>query len=152
MPTCPDFAAAFQKNMAALGLPAPANLFGTVQTATANAAAMLNAFKSVGAGATMAEIIGATTGLEVLSVIGGITAAFYIGAVIGSLVVAANASMVCTDSTSVTWSIHQWARQNGISIPAAMYAFLRRHPEIILDRPGRITYALHASRATKVAA
>ncbi|AMV47269.1 hypothetical protein [Paraburkholderia caribensis] len=54
---CPDFAA-FQKNMAALGLPAPKSLFETVQTATANVAAMLDGFKSVGTRATMSEIIG----------------------------------------------------------------------------------------------
>lgn len=152
MPTCPDFASAFQKNMAALGLPAPSSLFGTAQTATANLAAMLNAIKSVGTSATMAEIIGATTGLELLSVIGGITAAFYVGAVIGSLVVAADAAMVCTDASNTAWNVNRWATQNGIAIPSSMYTFLRRHPEVIMDRPGRVIYALHAARTARVAA
>jgi hypothetical protein len=152
MPTCPDFASAFQKNMAALGLPAPSSPFGTVQTATANLAAMLNAFKSVGTGATMGEIIGATTGLEVLSVVGGITASFYIGAVIGSLIVAADTAMVCTDASSAIWNIHRWATQNGIAIPASMYTFFRRYPEVVIDRPGRVVYALRATRAARAAA
>jgi hypothetical protein len=152
MPTCPDFATAFQKNMTALGLPAPTRLFGTVQTATANATAPLDAFQSVGTGATLAAIIGATSGLEGLSVVGGLSAAFYVGAVVGSLVVTANASRVGVKSTRAMWSIHEWARRTGVSIPATIYTFLGHHPEVVVDRPGRIVYALHASRSAKVAA
>lgn len=143
---CGDFSKAFQENMAALGLPAPTTLFGNVQAATANLAAMLNAFKSVGPTATIAEIIGATTGLEVLGVIGAVTASFYIGAVIGSLIVAANVAMKCTNAVATSSTIRHWAGMNGVAIPPVMYAFLNRHPEVVMDIPSRRSYAFLASR------
>jgi hypothetical protein len=143
---CGNFAQAFQHNMSALGLPAPNSLFSTLQAATANFAAMLNAFKAVGPGATVAEMIGATTGLEVLGIIGAISASAYVGAVIGSLIVAADESMLCTSSVSATSSVHQWAARNGIHIPAEMYAYLQWHPEVMINMPSRSGYAFSAGR------
>jgi len=143
---CGDFARAFQQNMAALGLPAPNSLFSTLQTATANLAAMLNAFKAVGPAATVAEMIGATTGLELLGIVGALSASAYIGAVIGSLIVAADVAMVCTNKVAATSSVRQWASRTGVVIPAAMYAYLSRHPEVMMNTASRSNYAFVAGR------
>lgn len=66
MIACGDFGKAFTQNMSALGLPAPNSLFGTIQAAASNIATMLGALKTLGRGATVTELIGATTTLEVL--------------------------------------------------------------------------------------
>jgi hypothetical protein len=141
--TCPSFKDAFQKNMAALNLPAPDSLFSTYTTAMTNLSAMLNALAKLGPGATVAEMVGATTGLEILAAIAGITAAAYTGAVIGSLIVAANASSVCTTSAQVTPSVSRWAASNGIRVSPTMQTFLQRHPEVMIaSSPLRMSYAL----------
>jgi len=138
---CPSFKIAFQKNMAALNLPAPDSLFSTYTTAMTNLSAMLGALSKLGADATVAEMIGATTGLEALAAIAAIGAAAYTGAVIGSLIVAANDSMVCTSSARVSSAAILWAARNRTQIPATMLAFLQRNPEVIVDSPFRSSYA-----------
>ena len=80
---CVTFSRAFQDNMSALGLPAPNSLFSSLTAALAKLGAMLNAFKSVGPTATVAEMIGATVLKEKLDVIGVMAASYYVGAVIG---------------------------------------------------------------------
>lgn len=145
--SCPSFKAAFQKNMAALHLPAPDSLFSTYTTAMTNASAMLGALSKLGADATVAEMIGATTGLEVLAAISGIVAAAYTGAVIGSLIVAANDSMACTSTAQISLTVTRWASANGLQVPATMMAFLQRNPEVIIESPLRSSYALR-HRAT----
>lgn len=83
-----DFYDHFQKNMEALGLPAPQSMFGSVSAVVGNAAAMLSQIDKFGKGVTIGEIIGAGIRLEALGCIAGCAAAFYVGAVIGSLAVA----------------------------------------------------------------
>ncbi|RKP49087.1 hypothetical protein D7S89_09780 [Trinickia fusca] len=109
---------------------------------------MLGALSKLGADATVAEMIGATTGLEVLAAISGIGAAGYTGAVIGSLIVAASDSMVCTKSTQVSTAVTRWAGSSGIRVPATMMAFLQRNPEVIINSPSRATYAFRHRTAT----
>jgi hypothetical protein len=60
--------------------------------------------------------------------------------------------MVCSDASGAIWNINRWAARNGVSIPSSVYTFLRRHPEVIIDRPGRLTYALHTARIVRKAA
>lgn len=124
-----------------LNLPAPDSLFSTYTTAMTNLSAMLGALSKLGADATIAEMIGATTGLEILAAVAGIGAAAYTGAVIGSLMVAASDSMVCTNSAQVSSSVTRWAGRNGVHIPAAVLTFLQRNPEVIMDSPSRKGYA-----------
>lgn len=94
----------FEQNMKELGLPAPTSLFGTLSIATGTIGAMATFVKTYGTTTTVAEMIGtlpgAATGAgggavgtatalsEVLLVIGSLSAAFYVGACIGSLAVA----------------------------------------------------------------
>ncbi|AJW98557.1 hypothetical protein BM43_2108 [Burkholderia gladioli] len=91
MAACVSFSRAFQDNMAGLHLPVPTTLFATLQTSLASTSAALGALKALGPGATVAELIGATTGLELLTVAGSMLGVFYLGAVVGSLMVATNA-------------------------------------------------------------
>jgi hypothetical protein len=64
-----DFYKYFKENMESLGLPAPETLFGTVQTAVANAAVILSQIDKFGKAVTVGELIGAGTKLEGLGVI-----------------------------------------------------------------------------------
>lgn len=83
-----DFYRYFKENMDGLGLPAPETLFGTAQAAVANAAIFLSHIDKYGKAITVGELIGAGTKLEKLGVVAALSAAFYVGAVIGSLAVA----------------------------------------------------------------
>jgi hypothetical protein len=127
-PNCPSFKAAFLKNMAALHLPAPDSLWTTATTAISNVSAMLTAISKLSADATLAEIAGATTGLELLGAAGAFMAAGYTGACIGSLIVAADASMVCTSGGEALATVSEWGRKNGILVPPAILVQLQRDP------------------------
>jgi hypothetical protein len=78
----------FKENMKGLGLPAPETLFGTLTTATATTAAIVAAVEKFGTAVTVGELIGAGSLSEVLIEIAALSAAFYVGACIGSLAVA----------------------------------------------------------------
>lgn len=87
------FYAHFRQNMASLGLPAPETLFGTLSLALSSTTSILTQIDKFGRAVTVAELIGAGTKLEGLGVVGACTAAFYAGAVIGSLAVATGRSV-----------------------------------------------------------
>ena len=88
-----DFYEYFEENMKGLGLPAPETLFGTLQTAVANATVILSQLEKFGTTVTIGELIGAGTRLEGLGSIAACSAAFYVGAVIGSIAVATGRSL-----------------------------------------------------------
>lgn len=83
-----DFYKYFKENMDGLGVPAPETLFGSAQTAVANAAIFLSHIDKYGKAITVGDLIGAGTKLEQLGVIATLSASFYVGAVIGSIAVA----------------------------------------------------------------
>lgn len=89
----PGFYDYFRENMTSLGLPAPESLFGSVQSAVGTATVLLASVDKYGTKVTIRELIGAGTRLEALGVIGACAAAFYAGAVIGSLAVAAGRTL-----------------------------------------------------------
>lgn len=78
-----------------LGLPVPSTLFDTYNTALSTASTMVGTLATLGKGATMAELVGATVGLEKLAVAASIGASAYTGAAIGSIAVAAGRSLGC---------------------------------------------------------
>lgn len=90
-----DFKKYFTENMNALGLTVPSGLFETSEKAIGTSVLLLTAINQLGKGATMAEIAGATVALEKLAVLGAISAAGYVGAVIGSIAVATGRSLGC---------------------------------------------------------
>ena len=83
-----DFYKYFKENMDALGVPAPESLYGNLQTAVGTITVLLGLIDKFGHKVTLKELIGAGTKLEKLGVIAACSAAFYAGAVIGSLAVA----------------------------------------------------------------
>lgn len=83
-----EFYRYFKENMEALALPAPETLFSNVQVAIGTASVILMQIDKFGKGVTIGELIGAGTKLEMLGVILACTAAYYVGAVIGSIAVA----------------------------------------------------------------
>ncbi len=93
-----DFYQSFRENMEGVGLPAPQGLFGSVAAAVSAAAAILGQIDKFGKAVTLGEIIGAGTRLDGLAAIGGCAAAYYAGAVIGSLAVASAASPTAATS------------------------------------------------------
>jgi hypothetical protein len=83
-----DFHAYFDENMEALGLPAPAALFGTLQAALTTATTLAAQVDKHGPRVTLGELMVAGTRLEQLSMVAALSAAYYTGAVIGSVAVA----------------------------------------------------------------
>jgi hypothetical protein len=79
----------FQQNMEAMGLPVPESLFTSFTTAIASTTTLVEALKKFGPRVTVLELIHAGFLTEKLKVIGAMTASFYVGAVIGSLFIAA---------------------------------------------------------------
>jgi hypothetical protein len=144
MATCSSFSAAFQRNMEALGLEVPHSLFGTQQAAIGTITMLLTPLKALGPNATVAELIGATTGLEALAVVAGLGAAFYVGAAIGSLIVAADETMVCTNGFQAQRAAHSSAARHGLVLPRAVELVLLQHPEILRPGPYRHVYAERA--------
>lgn len=83
-----DFYKYFKENMDALGIPCPESLFGTVQMAAGTAATILGYIDKFGRTVTVRQLIGAGTRLEWLATVGALSAAFVVGAIIGSIAVA----------------------------------------------------------------
>lgn len=79
------------------------------------------------------------------AVIGALSASFYVGACIGSLVVAANTAMTCTSGATTAATARITAARVGLVIPDMMLAFIQRHPEVMMDSPSRGNYAFLAS-------
>lgn len=88
-----EFYTYFKENMAALNLPAPESLFGSAQAALGTATAMITYVDKFGPKVTVRELVGAGTRLEGLTTVGACLATYYVGAVIGSLAVAAGRSL-----------------------------------------------------------
>ena len=88
-----DFHKYFKENMEGLGLPAPETLYGNLQFALANATAMAKYVDQFGTRVTVKEMMKAGTRLEQLATAGAVSAAFYVGAVIGSIAVAAGRTL-----------------------------------------------------------
>ncbi|MDB6145543.1 MAG: hypothetical protein JWP80_4587 [Pseudomonas sp.] len=84
----PGFYLYFKENMESLGLPAPETLFGSVTSAVATATTILSQVDKFGKSVTIGELIVAGARLEKLAMVGACSAAFYAGAVIGSIAVA----------------------------------------------------------------
>ncbi|GGY62971.1 hypothetical protein [Pseudoduganella albidiflava] len=137
-----DFYRYFKENMDALGLPAPESLYGSFQTAVTNAGVLLGLLDKFGRKVTVRELIGAGTRLEKLVVVGALSGAFYVGAVIGSIAVATG--RVLGNGTSLA-DVMLLAQQQHLSRPW-LPVTLRRWPGTYKDVPGRNMYRLAATQ------
>lgn len=132
----------FKENMNALGFDAPASLYDTQQRAVATAGALITAIEKLGKTATVAEVVGATTRLEKLLVIGALSAAFYVGAVIGSIAIATGRAAAGGTSLS---DVFFTASAHGLRAPWLANQ-LSVHPEIYRkSAPRRSLYALKST-------
>ncbi|WP_244109689.1 hypothetical protein [Burkholderia cenocepacia] len=133
--SCSNFSQAFEANMAALHLLVPTTLFATLQTSLASVTSMMTTLKALGPNASVAELAGATTKLEMLGVAGSILASAYIGAVIGSLIVATDSIASCKPGANATIAITRWADRHGLMLHPLVLTQLLRHPEILEPAP-----------------
>ena len=122
-----DFKKYFNENMQELGLPVPSTLFDSYNVAIAHAVVMAEALRSLGKGATVAELIGATTGLEKLKVAAAFGASAYIGAVIGSIAVASGRSLGCGSRIS---DLFGFIHQNKLHFKG-FNAFYANNPQVL---------------------
>jgi len=146
---CVSFSKAFQQNMRALRLDAPTSLFSSLQTAIGTFTTMLGALKALGPTATVGELVGATTTLEKLGAVGAMAASYYVGATLGSLIVATEAVKACGDPYSNSpaaryRAVARWIASRGLVVPMDMQVFLQRHPEVLVDVPNRKSFAMRA--------
>jgi hypothetical protein len=103
-----DFYDYFKENMESLGLIAPVNLFGTQQLTITTISSILVYIEKYGTKVTVREMIGAGTKLDVLATLGTMGACYYVGAVVGSLAVAAGRTMSGgTSLADVLWEVSQ---------------------------------------------
>ncbi|MGY0613664.1 hypothetical protein [Vibrio sp. FJH11] len=133
-----DFYKYFEENMSALGLAAPKGLFESAEKATATVTTLVAALTQLGKNATVAEIIGTTTGLEKLVVVGALFGAGYAGAVVGSIAVASGRSLACgTSIADALWYI----KHNGLDFPES-HMFFKSNPEILDSSvPNRVKFS-----------
>ncbi|WP_260436186.1 hypothetical protein [Burkholderia sp. Bp9143] len=125
--------------MTALHMPVPTTLFATLETAVASVSTMMGALNKLGPDATVAELLGATTKLEVATVVGAILGSAYLGAVIGSLMVATDAASACgigKHGSNLSLAVAQWGARYRLAIHPLIMAQILRHPEF--SRPARI--------------
>lgn len=107
-PVDQTFYAAFTDNMRLLGLPAPKTLFESVGTAAATTTALARAVETYGPRVTLREIFltvpalaSGAAAVELAGIAASVTASFYVGACLGSLVYATWHSLVPYDTTLV---------------------------------------------------
>ncbi|HBO0859708.1 hypothetical protein KKY53_10675 [Pseudomonas aeruginosa] len=122
-----DFKKYFDENMGALGLPVPSTMFDSYQTAIGTASTLVGTVATLGKGATVGELIGATVGLEKLAVAASLSAAAYTGAAIGSIAVASGRSLSC--GTSIA-DFLVFTRQTNLHFKGAE-RFYARNPQVL---------------------
>lgn len=140
-----DFNKYFTENMSGLGLVVPGSLFDNSEKAIATATTMAAAITQLGKGATVAEIVGATTGLEKLLVVGAMSAAGYAGAVIGSIAVASGRVLGCGARIS---DMFVFLDRNNLKFKG-WEMFYASNPQILNENiPSRHSYGIRCKQNT----
>ncbi|MFC4258559.1 hypothetical protein ACFOZ5_05850 [Marinobacter lacisalsi] len=137
-----DFHRYFKENMNDLGLPVPEGIFDSYTAATSNVTVLFAALKTLGSGATMGELVGATVGFEKLLVAGAVGASYYLGAAVGSVAVATGRSLSCGTRMSDLFALieeHDMEFSN-------WDIFFQANPGII--QPGHPSRRMLAARGT----
>ncbi|QTD95261.1 hypothetical protein J4G50_34000 [Burkholderia anthina] len=124
--------------MAALHMPVPTTLFATLQTSVASVSTMTGTLKTLGPDATVGEMLGATTILEKAGVVGSTLASAYLGAIVGSLMVATDSTLACgigKRNANMSLAVAQWGARYGLYIHPFVMAQILRHPEVLAPGP-----------------
>jgi len=138
-----DFKKYFVENMEALGLDVPSGFAETFNLALEKATLMLSALNTLGSSATIAELVGATTGLEQLMVLGAMSASYYVGAFVGSLAVAAGRSMACGTSIS-DFFVFIFIRRHNLDFKGWQNFYARNPAVLDSNWPFRSSFAARA--------
>jgi hypothetical protein len=125
-----DFYKYFKENMDSLGLATPESLFSNSQSAIATASTLLALIDKFGKKVTVAEMIGAGTKMEKLTVLGAVNASYYVGAVVGSIAVATGRTLAGGMSLS---DVLLSAQMNHLHRPW-LSGLMVRHPEVYKTR------------------
>ena len=134
------FSQAFKDNMNAMGLPVPTTIYATLATTLGTVGALAGGLAKVGASATVAELFltvpvaaGATASAaavsEIVAACGAVAASFYVGACIGSVLVAAYETLDVNDLMKVV----AWVREVSGYLEESVDHFL----ELIVSSNGR---------------
>lgn len=136
------FFQAYKTNMEALGLDVPTSWYGTQVSIMTKLGALVAAVDKLGKGATLAELVGATTLPEKVLVGGAIYASFYTGAAIGSAIVATGKYTSCGPSRANNGrAVLRFQGDTGIRVSPQLHHRIQCHPEIFDPRAlGRRTY------------
>lgn len=120
-------------------------------TVAALVGAIDTALKNMGPTAALGEILGAGTAAEMVMVGGTLAGIYSAGAMIGSLMVTANAWQECSDRIPVTLTaMNKFERDYSVRIDPALKIHLQRHPEIFdVSNPNRQIYARRPALAGK---
>ncbi|CAE6871812.1 hypothetical protein R69746_08486 [Paraburkholderia aspalathi] len=151
MNTCGDFSKAFKANMDALGLPVPTSLFSTQQQAISTVGQLVGAVRTFGTRVTILELIGAGAIADVLAAASAFYAAWYVGGLIGSLMVATDATLDCKNGVQATHFVRRWSGQVGLQLPPTLEQHIAMHPEIMQQRSNRKNYGFLARAPRKAA-
>lgn len=127
------FANAFEDNMNSMGLPVPRTIFGAIGTTLGTIGTMAGAIAQVGTSATLAEIFltvpiaaggtaVATAVAEIIAACGAIAASFYIGACIGSVLVAGYETLDVFDICKIV----SWIKEVEKSIGETIDKFIEK--------------------------
>ncbi|WP_322051475.1 hypothetical protein [Paraburkholderia bannensis] len=141
-----DFYKAFKDNMGALGLDVPASLTQAPANVAARVGAWVAAYEKFGKAVTLADVIGAGTASERLLVFGAVYASFWLGAAVGSLMVATTKYLDCgTSPTATANAARQFTFDTGFRIPPTILAIMQTNPMIFaVGQAGRAAYARRA--------
>ena len=137
------FFLAYKTNMEALGLEVPTSWYGTQVSILTKLGALVAAVDKLGQGATLAELVGATTLPEKLLVGGAIYASYYTGAAIGSAMVAMGKYTGCGSSPANNGrAALRFQGDTGIRVSPQLHHHIQCHPEIFdQTAPSRRAYA-----------
>lgn len=131
----------FSSNMKAMGLPVPETLFGALGTTLGTIGAIAGAVAKVGTSVTVSEllltiplgaeatVVAAAVG-EIVAVAGAVVASFYVGACIGSVLVAAYETLAAPALVKVASWAADLADKLGSTVSQFIANAIQRHPEL----------------------
>lgn len=151
-----SFSDVFTENMTAIGLPVPSSLFGALGTTLGTVGAIAGAISKFGTSVTVAEIIltlplegsavvvAAAVG-DIVAACGAVAAAFYVGACIGSVLVAAYETLAVPALAKVA----SWAVDLGTKLGMPLWQFMEQvlntYPRLATIRQSRQLASLMVS-------
>jgi hypothetical protein len=141
---CKTFSQYFNANLKSLGLPIFDNSFNSSKTIIETVGVLAASLHTLGRGATVSELLGATVAIEKVAAAAGILASFYVGACIGSLFVASYKSNDCGRLTKPAVDrrgrrvradeVVLWTKANKLDYPIVSNLLIR-YPELYVDAP-----------------